>query len=169
MKIFVETLGTILSPITIFLGRVVRPDSNLNSYSTRNLARVAFNTTAAKNRPGHAYRPSPKCMFVGPVLTSPEVGLPSFSNRKASKRSGSGMMAGSREIGPAAIQMCVPRGRKSPSDRVRSCLTILWKETDWQYGLISGFVSRSKWGGLVLTLSWWVEALRLLQEAIHLF
>lgn len=62
-KISLLVSGTIPPAITIFSNRSVRPSGMARSKSNKILARISLISFAAKNRPGHAFRPNPKLRF----------------------------------------------------------------------------------------------------------
>src|SRR5699024_4447471 len=100
--------------------------------------------TDAKNRPGHAWRPNPKCILCGPILTKLFVLISGVvDQRRPEKGVGSEMMLGSRERGPAAKQMWAPRGRTRPPVRTTGQRTMRCMET----ACISCWVRWMGWGG----------------------
>lgn len=79
-------------------------------------------------------RPSLAGLALFVVRSSALRSVGSWHQRNPSKTPGFVMKVGSLLIGPDAKQMCVPVGRRRPSESVRGSLTMRWKDT--------GYISR---------------------------
>ena len=111
--------GKIFSSAYMFLGRLF-PGGYLKSYFKNRCEKRILIIALAKNRPGHPYRPAPKCKLPRSIDTSwyrlalsgLDVSSRLRANRKPSNSEGSpGITSGSCWIGSAARQTWVPAGK----------------------------------------------------------
>lgn len=118
----------------------------------------------ANARPGHAWRPNPKCMLSTPMVTS-DFGVAPSLQRKPSKVDALGTMALSWLSGPDGKQMWIPSGRWNPSLSVSGCLVMRWKFTVLVVSGFGGGRERREGGGF--TFGAGVEALGFTKEAVE--